>query len=74
MDHIIKIAAQTMKISYADAERHCKKIPDSNAYYFWNPIRGGIAVIVDTNGEKLGAASSVSYERHLKAFLSGKRN
>lgn len=45
-----------------------------DVYYFWNLSCDGIAVIVSENGEKLGATSSVSYERHVEAFASGKRN
>lgn len=71
---IVKIAAEAMKVLPEDAEKHCKAIPEINAYYFWNPVRGGISVIVSENGEKLGATSSVSYQRHVRAFISGKRN
>lgn len=71
---LIEIAAQVMKVPVEEAEKHCKSIPDTDAYYFWNPARGGIAVIVAKNGEKLGATSSVSYERHVKEFLNGRRN
>lgn len=73
-DDLIKIAAQAMRVSEEDARRNHKAIDGVGAYYFWNPIRGGIAVIVAENGEKLAAASSISYKMHLQAFLSGKRN
>lgn len=71
---ILKIAASTMKISIEEAEKHFKEIPEINAFYFWVPVRGGISVIVNTLGEKLGATSSVSYERQLQAFIDGDRN
>ena len=71
---IIDIAAQTMHITFEDAQKHCKAIDGINAFYFWNPIRGGLAVIVSEGGEKLAATSSISYEKHLQAFLNGKRN
>lgn len=73
-EELIEIAANTMKVSVTEAEKHCKKIPEFDAYYFWNPMRGGTAVIVATNGEKLGTTSSVSYDSHVKAFLQGRRN
>ena len=74
MEKIIQIAAQVLKLSAEDASLHCKQIPDTDAWYFWNPVRGGGAVIINEAGEKLGATSSVSYERHLQAFTDGKRN
>lgn len=75
MDKMLaEIAAKTMKVTVEEALKHSKEIPDLDAYYFWNPVRGGIAVIVNAQGEKLGATSSVSFEKHVKAFLGGRRN
>lgn len=71
---IVKIAADTMKVPVEVAEEHYKEIPGHEAYYFWNPIRGGIAVIVGKSGERLGATSGLSYEKHLQAYIDGKRN
>lgn len=71
---IIEIAASAMKITTEEAEKHYKEIPEINAYYFWVPMRGGVSVIVNSQGEKLGATSSVNFERHLQAFIDGRRN
>ena len=71
---IIEIAAQAIRIPTKVAETHFKKIENMDAYYFWSPGRGGLAVIVSSDGEKLAATSAVNYEKHLKAFLDGKRN
>ena len=71
---IFEIAAQAMHIPVENVQNHYKTVDGINAYYFWNPIRGGLAVIVSEEGEKLAATSSVSFEKHLQAFLDGKRN
>lgn len=71
---IIELAANVMRIPVEKAQEHFKEIDGMNAYYFWNPIRGGIAVIINDDGEKLAATSSVSYGDHLKAFQAGRRN
>lgn len=71
---IIAIAAQVMKVSVEEAEKHYKEVPEIDGYYFWNPVRGGIAVMINSKGEKLGATSSVRFEKHLQAFLDGRRN
>lgn len=73
-EKIINIAADTIKIPAEEVKKNVKEIPELNAWYFWNPIRGGLAVIVNASGEKLGATSAVSYEKHVKAFADGKRN
>lgn len=73
-ERIVAIAAETIKVPIEKAKQNMKEIPELNAWYFWNPVRGGLAVIVDASGEKLGATSAVSYEKHVKAFLEGKRN
>ena len=72
--NIIKIAAEHMKVTAEIAEKHYKEIHEINAYYFWNPARGGISVIVNSEGEVLGATSSVSFDRHLEEFKKGRRN
>lgn len=71
---MLEMAAAVMKVSSEDERIRYKKIPEIDGYYFWLPVRGGIPVIINSNYEKLGASSAVPYEKHLKAFLSGKRN
>lgn len=71
---IVEIAAQSLRIPVEDVQKHVKCIDGINAYYFWNPVRGGLAVIVSEEGEKLTATSSISFNKHLEAFLDGKRN
>lgn len=71
---IMKIAAETMKVPIEVAEDNFKELPEQDAFYFWNPVRGGIAVIVGNDGEKLGASSGVSFDQHLQAYVDGRRN
>ncbi len=71
---MLMTAAHLLKITEEVASEHMKALPEYNAYYFWNPQRGGTAVIIAENGEKLAATSAVSFEKHLSAFLAGKRN
>ncbi len=71
---ILKTAAELLKITEEAALEHVKALPEHNAFYFWNPQRGGNAVIIADSGEKLAATSAVSFEKHLSAFLAGKRN
>lgn len=72
--NIIKMASEILNIALDEAEKNYKEISEINAYYFWNPTRGGISIIINESGEKLGATSGVSYEKHLQAFRDGKRN
>ena len=73
-EKLYEIAARVMKTPLETAKKNCKAIPEIEGYYFWNPVRGGIAVIINKDGEKLAATSSVSFEKHLAAFVAGKRN
>lgn len=72
--NIIKIVSDTLKLSEEEIQKHCKEVPEVNGYYFWNPVRGGRSVIINRQGERLVATSSISFEEHLKAFMEGKRN
>lgn len=71
---IIEDIIKKLHMSIEDLKKHCKEVPEIDGYYFWQPFRGGIAVLVNKNGEKLYATSSLSFEKHLKAFKEGKRN
>ena len=71
---ILETAAQALKISLEETEKHVKPVPEIDGYYFWNPVRGGLSVLVNAQGERLVATSSVSFEKHLRVFLEGRRN
>ena len=71
---LVEIAAQAIKVSIEDAQKHCKPVAEINGYYFWNPVRGGLSVLINAQGERLIATSSVSFDKHLRVFQEGKRN
>lgn len=71
---IVKIASYVLELSEEEVQKHCKEVPEINGYYFWNPVRGGLSVIINKDGEKLGATSSISFAEHLRAFMDDKRN
>ncbi len=68
------IAAEVLKISETEASKQNKNIEDIDAHYYWNAQRGGLHMVIKSNGEKLVASSSVSYEKLVSAFKDGKRN
>ena len=70
---LIELAAAALKVSPEEARSHCKELPEDKAWYFWNPTRGGGAVIIGEDGQKLGATSAVTFERHLSVYRSGRR-
>lgn len=71
---IIEDVAKKFNMSVEDVKKHSKEVPEIDGYYFWQPFRGGISIIINNVGEKLCATSSISFEKHLKAFKEGKRN
>ena len=73
-DRILDIAESTIRVSRETLLGHYKELPEIDGYYFWNPMRGGLSVIVGSDGTKLGATSAVSFDKHLQAYKSGKRN
>lgn len=71
--NMLLAVAQILNISIDDAKIYKKEIKDKEAIYFWNPIRGGGAVIVAKDGSYLYAVSAINFDEHLKSFLSGER-
>lgn len=71
---ILLTVVSALGITSVDAKTNCREIPEINAFYFWSNQRGGKAMIINEDGERLIASSVVKYEDHIKAFMSGKRN
>lgn len=71
---IIKIVSDILKLSEEEVQKYCKEVLEIDGYYFWNPVRGGLSVIINHRGERLCATSSISFEEHLKAFKEGRRD
>lgn len=73
-NELLEIAAKALNVNSDAIKDNVKELPEINACYFWTSGRGGISVIVNTDGEILKATSRVSLERHIDAFKCGKRN
>ena len=69
MDEIAKL----LKLSPDELQKY-KKVIDNELTYYWNPQRGGLHLIMSTNGEKLAATSQINFDRLLADFKNGKRN
>ena len=48
-------------------------VESADAYRFFNPVRGGASIIVGRDGSILFANSSVPPQRHVEAYLAGRR-
>ncbi len=70
---LIDYVSALLKLSKEETEKNCKKI-DENLTYYWNPVRGGISLIVDNEGNYLAATSSVNFDDLLEEFKTGNRN
>ena len=57
-----------------EEELKYKEVPEVNGWYFWSPVRGGGALIINNKGERLFAASCVNFSRHLEEFKQGRRS
>ena len=72
-NNLAKIA-DILKMSVEELESNSKRVDDLDAMYYWNPTRGGISMIISSNGEYLAATSSISFEKLLSEFKQGRRN
>ena len=70
---IIDYVCELLKLSKEDALKNSKKV-DENLTCYWNPIRGGMSLIVDNEGNYLAATSSVNFDELLEEFKKGNRN
>lgn len=68
-----QIASKVLNVTKAGVSGHCRELEDDAGYYFWDPRRGGSAVIVAVDGSLLWANSGVRPDEHIASFLAGKR-
>lgn len=66
----LKIAEEVTGLSREECLGHFCKLPEIDAFYFWNPSRGGLSVIIDSEYRKLAATSAVTLEEHIEEFKS----
>lgn len=67
------VAMRCLGLSPAQVRQFCREVPEHQATYYWQPIRGGGNLIVGDDGTALFANSSVGFEAHLETFLGGRR-
>ncbi|MDY4488149.1 MAG: hypothetical protein SPE18_08885 [Candidatus Limivicinus sp.] len=72
--NIIESVKEVLGLSNDEIEKNVKELPEINAFYFWSSERGGNAIIINAEGERLIAGSAVRLEDHVKAFEAGRRN
>lgn len=65
---------EVLGLTDAEMENNFRELPEINACYFWSSKRGGNAIIINEDGERLVAGSAVRFEDHVNAFKAGKRN
>ena len=64
----------TLKLTPETIGEHTKALPEEDATYYWNPVPGGLAMIVGKDGRKLLAPTCIGLERQLEEYIEGKRN
>ncbi len=70
----VKEIAKLLDLSIEEMKNNHKKLDDCYAIYYWNPNNDKLSIIVASNGEYLYATSSISFEKLLEEFKTGKRN
>ena len=74
-EELKKLIANKLNISIEEVETYkYREIPELNAIHVWNPTRGGLSILIDSNNKMLIATSSVNFKNHAKGFLMGIRN
>lgn len=69
----VAIASRLLAMAEQDARQYCRAVPEAEAYFFWQPVRGGGQLLVHRDGSVLFGASVLTFEQMLAAFLAGRR-
>lgn len=73
-EKILEIASDAIGVDVEAVKANSKHLPELDAWYCWDPKRGGRSVIVNTQYEKLSVGSAINFARLLEAFKEGERN
>lgn len=72
-EELVALAARYLGVDERTVRDNLRELPEDSAFYTWEPVRGGGALVVGVDGSALFASSGVSPEEHLAAFRSGRR-
>lgn len=72
--HVLEVASSVLDMDSDALLGSYVPVKGTDAWYFWQPMRGGRSVIVDGDGSFLVATSSVNPERHVLEFRAGMRS
>ena len=72
--NIAGIAAEVLGTDTENVIEHSKEITEIDGWYFWQPEKGGLSVLINSAGEKLAASSGVGLAEHIAEFKNGRRN
>ena len=73
-ERMLQIASEILGMSVEEVQKHTKPVPEENVFYCWNPVRGGLQMIISEAEEKLVLGSAFSFDKTLSLFREGKRN
>jgi hypothetical protein len=68
-----ELAARLLRYPVEEALAHSTDLPDLDAWYFWQPVRGGGQIIVARDGSVMFGVSSLTLEDMVGYFSSGMR-
>lgn len=72
--NIEQIAMDCLDVNEETLQTSSMELKEIDAWYYSNPMRGGLSMIINRDGEKLVANSSISFQQHYSDFCQGKRN
>ena len=70
---MIELAATLLGWTPEQTAERCREKPEIDALYFFDHAKGGISLLMASDGSVLFANSSVTPEDHKQAFVNGIR-
>jgi hypothetical protein len=67
------LASELLRIPLEVALEHSSELPEVDAYFFWEPVRGGGHIVVGRDGSVLFGISALSRRQLVDAFAEGRR-
>ena len=67
------VAAALLRVDVDELYAHSIEVPEIDAFFYWQPIRGGAHLLVARDGSVLFAISSLALADMIEPFRNGRR-
>jgi hypothetical protein len=68
-----ELVSRLLRCPVEDALRYSREVPEIDAFFYWQPVRGGAQLLVARDGSVMFGISALPMAEMINLFKSGER-